>query len=203
MSLDLKQEIVRLKGIIGEQKSQIRRLEQEIASYKLRERNISSAIGFAVERSGQIEDSRKKIYELDIQRTRLLYVKLENVLNEIYAQFPSIKANTKLKSTVEKFKQAIFKPSENPKYGYTKIMSQAEDPIRRLLNNINNCIETKPETRIIERAEGYGDAVEDISSVYASTPSQSGFDINEALHPTENLEEILKSFNLSKTQSGK
>lgn len=202
MSLDLKLENARLKAIIGEQKSQIKKLEQEISSYKLRERNISSAIGFAVERSGQIEDSRKKIHELDIQRTRLLYVKLESVLNEIYAQFPSVKANTKLKSTVEKFKQAIFKPAENPKYNYTKTISQAEDPIRKLLNNINNCIEAKPETRIIERSNGYGNAVEDVASAYASTPSQSGFDINEALHPTENLEEILKSFNLTRTQGG-
>lgn len=202
MSLE-KQENAKLKAIIYEQKSRIKMLEQEISSYKLRERNISSAIGFAVERSGQIEDSRNKIYELDIQRTRLLYVKLESVLNEIYAQYPNVRANSKLKSTIEKFKQAIFKPAENPKYSYTKTISQAEDPIRRLLNNINSCIETKPETRVIKRADGYGDAVEDVSSVYASTPNQSGFNINEALHPTESLEDILKSFNLTKTQSGK
>lgn len=199
-SEQLKAENIKLKENIGELKLQIKSLEQQLLAYKSREQNISSAISFAVERSEQIEDSRKKIYELDIQRNRLLYVKLESVLNEIYAQFPTVKANVRLRSVVEKFKQAIFKPEENPRYSYAKIVSQADDPIRRLLNIINSSIES-PETRTIRRSNGYGDAVVDVATAYASTPSQSGFDINEALHPTENLEEILKSFNL--TKSGK
>lgn len=199
-SEQLKAENIKLKENIGELKLQIKSLEQQLLAYKSREQNISSAISFAVERSEQIEDSRKKIYELDIQRNRLLYVKLESVLNEIYAQFPTVKANVRLRSVVEKFKQAIFKPEENPRYSYAKSVSQADDPIRRLLNIINSSIES-PETRTIRRSNGYGDAVVDVATAYASTPSQSGFDINEALHPTENLEEILKSFNL--TKSGK
>ena len=197
----LKAENIKLKENIGDLKSQIKALEQQLVAYKSREQNISSAISFAVERSEQIEDSRKKIYELDIQRTRLLYVKLESVLNEIYAQFPTVKANVKLRSIVEKFKEAIFKPEENPRYSYTKVVSQADDPIRRLLTIINSSIESPKETRTIKRASGYGDTVVDVATAYATTPSQSGFDINEALHPTEDLEEILKSFNL--TKSGK
>ena len=74
----------------------------------------------------------------------------------------------------------------------------SEDPIRKLLNNIISYIDDKKETKTIVRKPGVYSALDVINSEYASTPSTTGFNINEALNPTEDLEEILKSFNLKR-----
>ena len=50
------------------------------------------------------------------------------------------------------------------------------------------------------RAKTATSALDAISKEYANYPSFSGFNINEALNPTESLEDILKSFNLDSKQ---
>ena len=73
-----------------------------------------------------------------------------------------------------------------------------EDPIRKLLNNIISYIDDKKETKTLPRKQGVYSAFDAINNEYAATPSTSGFNINEALNPTEDLEDILKSFNLKR-----
>ncbi len=74
----------------------------------------------------------------------------------------------------------------------------SEDPIRKLLNNIISYIDDEKSTTTLPRKAGVSSALDAINNEYATTPSTSGFNINEALNPTEDLEEILKSFNLNR-----
>jgi len=74
----------------------------------------------------------------------------------------------------------------------------SEDPIKKLLNNIIRCIDVKKDSKILKRNPGIRSTLDTMANEYASVPSKSGFDINEALNPTEDLGEILKSFNLNK-----
>jgi len=60
----LKQENARLKLKISELEESINNLNSVINGYKEKEESISSAIVFAVERSNQLEASRKKLYQL-------------------------------------------------------------------------------------------------------------------------------------------
>ena len=69
----------------------IKTLNLKIEEYQQKEESISSAIAFAVERSNQLEASRKKLYQLDIQRSRLLYMRMDQVLNELYSRYPELK----------------------------------------------------------------------------------------------------------------
>ena len=48
------------------------------------------------------------------------------------------------------------------------------------------------------RRPGVYSAFDAVNNAYASSQPTSGFNINEALNPTEDLEEILKSFNLKR-----
>lgn len=201
----LQQENARLKLKISELEENINNLNSVINGYKAKEESISSAIVFAVERSNQLEASRKKLYQLDIQRSRLLYMRMEQVLNELYSRYPELKKDSKIQDMSEKFKQAVYSQTD---VGITdSFNSQSkvkEDPIRKLLNNIINYIDDEKEVKTIRRADrnlnipnpSVFDKASSANMAYASTPSTSGFDINEALHPVDSLDEILKAFDL-------
>ena len=99
----------------------------------------------------------------------------------------------------DKFKNIAYSGDSTINYDTdAKVHSNVEDPIRKLLNNIISYIDDKKPSKTIHRNAGVGSAFDAISSSYASVPSKSGFDINEALNPTEDLEDILKSFNLKR-----
>ena len=200
----LKQDNAKLRLKISELEELNASLNSIIDGYKAKEESISSAIVFAVERSNQLEASRKKLYQLDIQRSRLLYMRMEQVLNELYSKYPELKKDSKIQDMSEKFKQAVYNQSEFGMSDNFNNQSQVkEDPIRKLLNNIINYIDDEKEVKTIRRADKVNipnplvyDKVSSPNLAYASTPSTSGFDINEALHPNESLDEILKAFDL-------
>lgn len=200
-----------LKLKIQELEDTISHLNKVIDDYKAKEESISSAIVFAVERSNQLEASRKKLYQLDIQRSRLLYMRMEQVINELYLRYPELKKDAKLADMSEKFKQAVY--SQVDLGGADNGVNQTslkEDPIRKLLSNIINYIDDEKDVKTIRRADKikipeprYSKATVNSTSAFATTPSSSGFDINEALHPSESLEEILKSFDLGQNKKKK
>jgi hypothetical protein len=63
-----------------------------------------------------------------------------------------------------------------------------DDPIKKLLRNIIDCFDHKKVGGDEKRGGPTDELIENVSS--------SGFDFNEALHPTMELDEILKYFNL-------
>ncbi|MFQ6724482.1 MAG: hypothetical protein ACLRFE_04055 [Clostridia bacterium] len=193
----LKAENARLRALIDDQRDSIKRLSSEIKSHEAKEQSISSAILFAVERSNQWDNSMRKLYELGIQRSRLLYARMERVLNELYIKYPELKKESKLKDMADKFKTIADGNAVTSSFNEGK-SSISEDPIRKLLNNIISYIDDKKETKTLTRKTSNYSAFDAINSEYASTPSNSGFNINEALNPTEDLEEILKAFNLKR-----
>ena len=194
---NLKAENARLKVLLDEQRETNKRLIGEIKSHEAKEQSISSAILFAVERNNQWDNSMRKLYELGIQRSRLLYARMERVLKELYVKYPELKKETKLKDMADKFR-SIAGGDVSKEIGASYLTSSNEDPIRKLLNNIIGYIDNKKDVKTLPRNQGIGSALDAINSEYASTPSTSGFNINEALNPTEDLEEILKSFNLKR-----
>lgn len=200
----LKEENAKLKLRISELEETNASLNSVIDGYKAKEESISSAIVFAVERSNQLEASRKKLYQLDIQRSRLLYMRMEQVLNELYSRYPELKKDSKIQDMSEKFKQAVYNQSElGVSDSFNNQSKVKEDPIRKLLNNIINYIDDEKEVKTIRRADKVNipnplvyDRPATPNFAYATSPSTSGFDINEALHPNESLDEILKAFDL-------
>ena len=195
---NLKAENARLRLILEEQRESIKRLSNEIKTHEAKEHSISSAILFAVERSSQWDNSMRKLYELGIQRSRLLYARMERVLNELYIKYPELKREAKLKDMADKFRSIAEGADVSQNFSSESKSTTTEDPIRKLLNNIISYIDDKKDTKTLSRNQGVGSAFDAINNVYASTPSSSGFNINEALNPTENLEDILKSFNLKR-----
>ena len=195
---NLRAENSRLRSLVESQREAIRNLTNEVKSHEAKEQSISSAIVFAVERSSQWDNSMHKLYELNIQRLRLLYARMEKVLNDLYTKYPGLKKEPKLKEMTDKLKNEVYNGAVQVDLEHSALNRTGEDPIKKLLNNIINYIDDEKESITLPRKTGVKSTMDTLASGYASTPSKSGFDINEALNPSEDLEDILKSFNLKR-----
>lgn len=190
-NIDNNAKIAELQATIAEQRATISRLRAIVEDYKNKEQSISSAIIASMEHANQLEASRKKLYLLDIQRSRLMYLRMEQIINELYLRYPELKNDAKLKDMSEKFKTLVYSNlNTNPKEPAVDMKKQVvvDDPIKKLLHNIINCFDSKSVGGDVKRGGPTDDLLNNVSS--------SGFDFNEALHPNMELEEILKVFNL-------
>lgn len=187
------QKIAELKSTINELRSQNSRLRSVVEEYKNKEQSISSAIIASMEHANQLEASRKKLYSLDIQRSRLMYLRMEQVINELYLKYPELKKDSKLADLSSRFKTMVYSDLNEKNFGVNLDMKKqtvVDDPIKKLLHNIIDCFDSKKMDNRVESTDAL-----------LSETSTSGFDFNEALHPTMSLEEILKAFNLGKNKS--
>ncbi len=170
-----------------------------IDEFKAKEQSISNAIIASMEHANQLEQSRKKLYSLDIQRSRLMYLRMEQIVNELYIRYPELKQDMKLKDMSEKFKSLVYEGLKEKDIDFNvelKKQSAVDDPIKKLLHNIIQAMDSKK----VENIELKN--VQPNFNVNA-TKSSSGFDLNEALHPTMPLDEILKSFDLGNKEDKK
>lgn len=182
------EKIVELEKTVRDLRQQNTKLKAIIEEYKSKEQTISSAIIASMEHANQLEASRKKLYSLDMQRNRLMYLRMEQVINELYRKYPELKKDTQLKDISEKFKLMLdidLKERTNSVTFNMKKQTMTDDPIKKLLHNIIDCFDTKK-----------ADEKED-NLPLMDNPTSSGFDFNEALHPTMELDEIMKAFDLT------
>jgi len=184
-----------LKRLNHELKVANAKLLASVEEYRKKEQTISSAIIASMEHANQLEASRKKLYTLDIQRSRLMYLRMEQIINELYIKYPELRKDMKLRDMSERFKSMVYsdlndKVAPSAQININKTVT--DDPIKKLLRNIIDCFDTKkpePEVKSITPMANLMEA-----------PATSGFDFNEALHPTMELDEILKVFNLGKKE---
>lgn len=191
------QRIIELENQVAELKRANARLMSQVEEFRSKEQTISSAIISSMEHANQLEASRKKLYSLDIQRSRLMYLRMEQIINELYNKYPELKKDTRLKDMSEKFKSMVYNDL-NDKNKDVQVVQRKPievDPIKKLLHNIIDCFDSKkvqPEQKPV------------VPNTPAYIPSgDSGFDFAEALNPTMGLDEILKAFNLDKKDDNK
>mgnify|MGYP003289643934 CR=1 FL=1 len=184
--------IAELEAQIRELKMANNRLRAQVDEFKNKEQTISSAIIASIDHANQLEASRKKLYSLDIQRSRLMYLRMEQIINELYRKYPELKKDQNLKDMSQKFKSMVFndlnEKNVDPISFDIKKQPVVDDPIKKLLRNIIDCFDHKKVGGDEKRGGPTDELMDNVSS--------SGFDFKEALNPTMELEEILKVFNL-------
>ena len=198
---ELESKIFDLKRTILDLKSANAKMQARIEEFRNKEQTISNAIMASMEHANQLEASRKKLLTLDLQRSRLMYLRMEQTINELSLKYPELKKDTKLKDMSEKFKSMVYsdlnEAISNPIQMNKPSQVSSDDPIKKLLRNIIDCFETKkPEQEIKIKTADKVNATADLMQA----PSSSGFDFNEALHPTMELDEIMKVFNIGKKE---
>ena len=184
--------VAELERQIAELRLTNSKLRATVEEYKNKEQTISSAIIASMEHANQLEASRKKLYSLDIQRSRLMYLRMEQIINELYRKYPELQKDQKLREMGDKFKSMVFNDLNEKSVDAVvfdrKKQPVVDDPIKKLLRNIIDCFDSKKVGGDEKRGGPTDELIENVSS--------SGFDFNEALHPTMELDEIMKIFNL-------
>ncbi len=82
-------------------------LKQKLNSYSVKDESISRALVLAVEKAKELENSSKNLYELEIQRIRILYTRWEKMLNAIVKKYPNIKTITEVENLMSEFDSSI------------------------------------------------------------------------------------------------
>lgn len=175
------------RATIDRQSATIAQISSEINEYKFKDSTISMAIISAVEKAQQIESTSKKLYQMEIERIRLLYLKMENVLKQLYARYPELRKNSEVNDIMDKvglvLSNNISPVSSQPLMKYAMSSATVEDPIKKLLNKITTIFDKNDDQKVTLKRKTIPE-------------SSSGFDLKEALNPTEQLSDIMKAFNI-------
>ena len=263
---DFDQKFYEQKMRINDLKRELAKTEEQLASFKQKNSNISDALVVAVETAKQIENSSKNIYDLEIKRVRSLYDKWKSFLDELMKKYPELRAKYDTKLLLEAFSKDIDKilkqnqksieqkevvaSSINDSVGANTVglrmlinkmsnanrpimpsmqqeITQAEEPVIRNVKpseetlakyQLDNMIDEeqkrlykdkiKPISKLkIDGDEDYENLVDKFltsddeeystnaySKILLEKQKNDGFDLREAVTPTENLDEIMKSF---------
>lgn len=179
------------RATIDRQSATIAQISSEINEYKSKDSTISMAIISAVEKAQQIESTSKKLYQMEIERIRLLYLKMENVLKQLYAKYPELRKNSEVNDIMDKvglvLSNNISPVSSQPLMKYAMSSATVEDPIKKLLNKITTIFDKNDDQKVTLKRKTIPE-------------SSSGFDLKEALNPTEQLSDIMKAFNIEPTK---
>lgn len=240
LSVKYEEKLSEQKDRVFALKNELSTLEDRLNNYKDKDKQISQALIFAVEKAEQIEGNASKLYDLEIKRMRLLYKQWEDVVLKV----TSCDVPTQLKREIAEFSKTITQVLEqNNRIGAGVIRQDlhknSDNYIRNLLNKMDYAINTKPKDKeLTERAvfnnlsketkkennrvidlsgkldkikvKGTGNMAEnylnsdetDESNVFAKNithkrapkPTESGFNLEDALNPKEDLDEIMKAF---------
>lgn len=268
---------------LAEQKDRVQTLkiklsqsEERLNRYVEKDKQISKALVYAVEKADEIESGAKKIYELEIKRVRLLYKRWEELLLEVESKYPQINNNSYIHSLIESFKDSIedvlaqnfnlggavtsssiksnlkekgdnyiknilnkmdyafsepaepvkrqntvvseeIKNSQIKKLNLSEVMvshNEENSRMKAINNELNKISNQKSKTSASPIDEFLNSELDDefANSAYAKSlkrkkapsaspfnyafpkPNESGFDLEEALNPKEDLLEIMKTF---------
>lgn len=209
-------------------------LVEKLKKYTAKESSISNALMVAVDKAKQIEENSKRLYELEIQRLRLLFNKYKEILDDFIEQSPTSEQTSSLRNIIAEFKSSL---SDSLNVNL-KDKTSAYDPMRLLLNKVNTYIAKRNERELLERVgkankfDGSDlfvphdsatqikpivnmnldkdDKFDNLVDKFLETEDDveksalakriinetSGFDLKEAVNPTEDLEDIMKFFDL-------
>ncbi len=239
LSLKYEEKLSEQKDRVFALKNELAVMEERLNSYRDKDKQVSQALVFAVEKAEQIESNASKLYDLEVKRLRLLYKQWQDIIAKISLSNVSSAIAKELQSFTITIGEVL---EQNTRIGGNLIRKDlhknSNDYIKNLLNRMDYSINAKPKqttttksvktamtietdkenNRMIDlsgkldkikakgtggsMAENYLNSDEDMQSVFARTMTrknppkkkESGFDLEDALNPKEDLDEIMKAF---------
>jgi hypothetical protein len=199
---------------IFELKSALTTSERLIEEYRRKESEINSALVAAVNKAREMEDIAQKKYDLEIQRLKLFNAKWQSYFNEIIKRYPiddnlvSVAMFTSEMANIlsggkggKPVASAETEPPQPQKAVKTATPVKTPAPVTRASDAKAQYESEKKRLAEVEpdpmgAIKNYFDNQNKISNANKGTAaammkSESGFDINEALHPDQDLEDIL------------
>jgi len=195
-------------------KSALSMSEKLIEEYRRKESEINSALVAAVDKAREMEDIAQKKYDLEIQRLKLFNAKWQSYFNEIIKRYPiddslvSVAEFTSEMANIlsgnchaepafkdAQVKQAQKTPAPPAKAAPVKTPAPAKrvpDAKAQFESEKKRLAEITPDP--MGAINSY---FESTAATFKTTKSESGFDINEALHPDQEIEDILKELGIT------
>ncbi len=236
LSLKYEEKLSEQKDRVFSLRNELGLLNERLKAYQEKDKQISKALIYAVEKADQIEGSARKLYDLEIKRINILYERWDEILEHIEGRFG--KGDKELVKKIEEFKAGIASILiQNSKIANTNVKqelkSNSNNYIKNLLNKMDYVINEKPASEKVEKQrtvkteqmttnsinsrlkalnEKLGTKHTNLVDAYLGTPeldsenafsknigkkqtkTAQGFDLQEALNPKEDLEEIMKAF---------
>lgn len=202
------------KDRIFELREQVKELESKLEVFKSRGRQINQALMAAVAKAEELEQAAKIKYDMEIKELKLFHAKWLSYYNKIIEIYPINDELVKVAKFNENMSQALTliekenadKKIQIEKKAETKSEIKPEsdtqkDEVLRAIEAVRSQQEKSikdqespslqyesEKARLSENVKAWN-PMENIKKYF---DSKSAFSLNEALHPKESLEEILK-----------
>lgn len=141
LSVKYEEKLSEQKDRVFSLKNELAVMEERLESYKDKDKQISQALIYAVEKAEQIENNASKLYDLEIKRIRLIYKQWEEVMFKV----GMLDVPSSLKKEIEQFTKTIKEVlDQNNRIGGNVIRkdlhSNSDNYIRNLLNKMDYAI---------------------------------------------------------------
>lgn len=168
----------KLKALESERK--LLDAKNERVEIENKERNIINALNVIEKQQQFQEEGSKKIYSLVMD-------KLELLLNELNIRFPELKKDQQYLDLLEEFSNIISSAKNDMKKSPTVAFSvnSGNDSMRALLSKMQEYRKVQDTPKEVKITT---------SKQEPKQQASEAFSFEEALHPTEDLEEIMKAF---------
>lgn len=148
ITMKYEQKLAEQKDRLISLKKENANLEDRVKSFEDKDKQISQALVFAVEKAEQIENSARKIYDLEVKRIRILYQRLLEIVGEIEEYSPNILNYGNISSSILELKESIDKVIEtNIQYNggnvKDKLKQMGDNYISNLLNKMQYVVKTQ------------------------------------------------------------
>lgn len=141
LSVKYEEKLAEQKDRVFSLKNELSLMEERLENYRDKDKQISQALIYAVEKAEQIENNASKLYDLEIKRIRLIYKQWEEMIFKIgMLDVPST-----LKREISDFAKTIKEVlDQNNRIGGNVIRkdlhSNSDNYIRNLLNKMDYAI---------------------------------------------------------------
>ena len=215
----LKNEIMQQKLSILEREQRYLDYKEKSDELENREKNLYKAVKALQDAQKIREEGTKTLYTLRLEQISLLYKKAENLINNIYMRHPEIEGDSIVKGLFLDFQNSL----DNTKKGdaFPNVMgtpiSSENDSMRILLSKMQDyrMIKDKPrevrfernqtETKLQIKPVCAESKMTDVDDFLNAQPDEnryfkkveldtSGFNLEEAVNPKDDLETIMKAF---------
>ncbi len=192
---------------IAELTTQVSALKEELSKLEGKRELIVKAIYSAISKAEQIEQLTKTKFDAEIARLKAFHEKWTAYYDKLLKKYPLDddliavgKFNMEMSDTLggpQKQLAAEEDRLKNKKLGSVEITSEGEpfDPIKSIKEYLDGSSQSTAATRSRNNSNAYKTGIAVMDPALAG-PSDSGFDFEEALNPTEDLTDIIKDLGI-------
>ena len=198
--------------------AEVERLNAELSEQNKKREMINEALCAAVDRAKQIDEQSEARYRSEMERLKVFHEKWCEHYKKLVEAYPLDDAMIALGKFTREMSEALSEPqkqfeeetarlTQKKRLGYIEIDADGEeedetddfDPaasIREYLaSQPQDVVKKRAKKKSNKRSKSYRTGIARVSPAL-SRPSESGFDFEEALNPTEDLADIMKDLGL-------